>query len=109
MLPSPQSRVLHRKGAKTMRSRVLLLSASVVVLASIIVAILLVGESAPGQESDPADPVLVGAGDIAKCDDLRDEATATLLDGIPGTVFTTGDNAYESGTAANYQDCYEPS
>jgi acid phosphatase type 7 len=54
------------------------------------------------------DPVLVGAGDIAECDDPRDEATADLLDDIPGTVFTTGDNAYDSGTREEYEDCYEP-
>ena len=31
---------------------------------------------------------LVGAGDIASCSSTGDEATALLLDGIPGTVFT---------------------
>src|SRR5215210_681909 len=35
--------------------------------------------------------VLVGAGDIATCPGTGDEATAKLLDGISGTVFTTGD------------------
>ena len=55
------------------------------------------------------DPVLVGAGDIARCSDLAGaEATAKLLDGIPGTVYTTGDNAYESGTAREFADCYGP-
>jgi hypothetical protein len=34
--------------------------------------------------------------------------TATLLDAIAGTVFTLGDNAYPSGTAKNYTDCYDP-
>jgi hypothetical protein len=29
--------------------------------------------------------------------------------GIAGDVFTTGDNVYPSGTASNYQRCYEPS
>lgn len=53
--------------------------------------------------------VLVGAGDIADCSEPGDEATAALLDGIAGTVFTTGDNAYPSGSASNFQDCYEPS
>jgi len=53
--------------------------------------------------------VLVGAGDIASCDSLGDEATANLLDGIPGTVFTAGDNAYDRGTAAEFADCYDPS
>jgi acid phosphatase type 7 len=58
---------------------------------------------------DPSgDPVLVGAGDIASCSLDGDEATARLLDGISGTVFTAGDNAYEDGTAANYEDCYAP-
>lgn len=52
---------------------------------------------------------LVGAGDIADCDSDGDEATAALLDAIPGPVFTAGDNAYESGTAQEYATCYGPS
>ena len=55
------------------------------------------------------DPVLVGAGDIASCADLSGaEATAKLLDSIPGVVFTAGDNAYESGTAEEFKNCYQP-
>jgi acid phosphatase type 7 len=53
--------------------------------------------------------VLVGAGDIASCSSAGDEATARLLDGISGTVFTTGDNAYNSGTATQFKTCYHPS
>lgn len=53
--------------------------------------------------------VLVGAGDIAECGDTDDEATAGILDTVPGTVFTTGDNAYPDGTAADYANCYDPS
>jgi hypothetical protein len=56
-----------------------------------------------------SDPVLVGAGDIASCSSSGDEATALLLDNIPGTVFTLGDNAYESGSASEYANCYGPS
>ena len=52
--------------------------------------------------------VLVGAGDIANCELDGDEATAGLLDHLPGTVFTSGDNAYEDGTAAQFSNCYEP-
>ena len=52
--------------------------------------------------------VLVGAGDIADCGSTGDEATAALLDGIAGTVFTTGDNAYSSGTPEQFAQCYEP-
>ena len=51
---------------------------------------------------------LVGAGDIASCGLTADTATAKLVAGIAGTVFTAGDNAYESGSAAEYRDCYDP-
>jgi 3',5'-cyclic AMP phosphodiesterase CpdA len=51
--------------------------------------------------------VFVGAGDIAMCD-ANSEATARLLDGISGTVFALGDNAYFQGSRENYRNCYEP-
>ena len=56
-----------------------------------------------------APPVLVGAGDIASCSSSGDEATAALLDSIPGIVFTAGDNVYSRGSAAEFANCYEPS
>jgi hypothetical protein len=56
-----------------------------------------------------ADPVLVGAGDIASCVASGDEETARLLDQIPGAVFTVGDNAYASRTIRNPFPCYEAS
>jgi acid phosphatase type 7 len=59
--------------------------------------------------SAQSDPVLVGAGDIASCQSSGDEATANLLDSISGTVFTTGDNAYEDGTASEFAQCYDSS
>ncbi|MGZ8437005.1 MAG: phosphodiester glycosidase family protein [Candidatus Limnocylindrales bacterium] len=52
--------------------------------------------------------VLVGAGDIASCGLTADTATAKLVAGIAGTVFAAGDEAYESGSAAEFQDCYDP-
>ena len=52
--------------------------------------------------------ILAGAGDIADCDRADDEATAALLDRIPGTVFTAGDNAYPDGTLEQYRTCYDP-
>lgn len=57
-----------------------------------------------------SDPVLVGAGDIASCyaGNVSDEATAALLDTIPGTVFTAGDNAYPDGTLDQFRNCYGP-
>ena len=56
----------------------------------------------------PSDPVLVGAGDIASCRNSGASATATLIESIPGTVFTAGDNAYERGSVLDYQRCYGP-
>jgi len=51
--------------------------------------------------------VLVGAGDIADCKDLAGaEATAKLLDKIPGTVFAAGDLAYPDGSKENFE-CYD--
>ena len=52
---------------------------------------------------------LVGAGNIARCDRINDEATAALLDNIPGTVFALGDAAFPNGTPTNYTNCYDPS
>ena len=51
---------------------------------------------------------LVGAGDIARCDDRSDRATAKLLGKTRGTVFTLGDNVYPDGTRAQFRNCYSP-
>jgi hypothetical protein len=51
----------------------------------------------------------VGAGDIADCDLRTDEATAKLVKNIKGTVFTLGDNVYDTGTRAEFKNCYDPS
>jgi hypothetical protein len=59
-------------------------------------------------EMPTGDAVFVGAGDISDCDNDNDELTAQLLDAIPGTVFTTGDNVYSSGTTAQFAYCYDP-
>ena len=52
--------------------------------------------------------IFVGAGDVATCNSNNDEATAQLLDNIPGTVFVLGDNVYENATNAEFQNCYHP-
>lgn len=55
--------------------------------------------------AEPA--VLVGAGDIADCRDLSGaEATAKLLQQIPGTVMAVGDLAYPDGSVENFH-CYD--
>jgi hypothetical protein len=59
-----------------------------------------------GPSASPGDPVLVGAGAIASCGNTNDEATANILTTVDGTVFTVGDNAFDSGTLQEFQDCY---
>ena len=54
------------------------------------------------------DPVIVGAGDIADCTSTGDDATGALVTGVAGNVFTTGDNVYTNGTAAEFANCYDP-
>ena len=71
------------------------------------------GNGPPVVASPGAPVVLVGAGDIASCAAQEDEATARLLDSLvrsplPVVVFTTGDNAYENGTASEFAQCYDP-
>ena len=61
--------------------------------------------------ADEAGVVFVGAGDIANCEVAGGggaRATAALLDSIEGTVFTTGDHAYQTGSAKDFKNCYDP-
>jgi hypothetical protein len=62
---------------------------------------------------------MVGAGDIANCNDparpstFRDDSTALLLDSIVAAnpsaiVYTVGDNVYPSGTVDRFEQCYGP-
>ena len=62
--------------------------------------------------------VLIGAGDIARCDSPGDEATAALVDSVlradsgakvHDEVFTVGDDAMPNGTARNFALCFGPS
>ena len=55
-----------------------------------------------------ADPVIVGAGDIASCSRTSDTATAVVMDEVVGTVVTMGDNVYDNGTPTEFRECYEP-
>lgn len=71
------------------------------------IGVLLAAVGGAAAQDDPA--VLVGAGDIAQCGKESHHATAALLDSIPGTVFTAGDNAYRDGTVREFRECYEPS
>jgi acid phosphatase type 7 len=62
--------------------------------------------SSPATVANEQTAILVGAGDIADCSDLSGaEATAKLLEKIPGTVMAVGDLAYPNGTKENFA-CY---
>ena len=66
-------------------------------------------QAPPQQPPSSEDVVFVGAGDIANCELLTGaRATATLLDGIEGAVFTLGDHAYLRGTDSEFKRCYDP-
>lgn len=72
---------------------------------------LLTAAPAVSEEKPPSPEVavLAGAGDIADCRRITGaQATARLLDAIPGTVFTLGDHAYPDGTARQFAECYGP-
>ena len=86
-------------------------SASGLVLALDTGAVTLVAAADPARGTarltlQPA--VLVGAGDIGACDLPGARQTGLLLDRIPGTVFTAGDNAYPNGTRGQFARCYDP-
>jgi hypothetical protein len=52
---------------------------------------------------------LLAAGDVGYCGQPYDEATGNLIKTIPGTVAALGDLAYETGSAAEFAACYQPS
>lgn len=62
----------------------------------------------PDSTVPPGTEVLVGAGDIAFCGLPGAVATAKLLDALPGTVFTAGDNAYPNASLSDFANCYTP-
>ncbi|HEX7024905.1 MAG TPA: metallophosphoesterase, partial [Gemmatimonadales bacterium] len=62
--------------------------------------------------------IMIGAGDIASCTSLGDEATAALVDSVlkadsaahvDDAVFALGDTAYPDGTERDFALCFTPS
>jgi hypothetical protein len=62
----------------------------------------------PPPDTTIPDAFLVGAGDIGECGSPGPGLTAGLIAPLEGTVFTTGDNAYPSGTTDDFAKCYAP-
>jgi hypothetical protein len=62
----------------------------------------------PSTDSVSPDPTVIAAGDIVDCKNLSgSEATAKLLDKIPGTILPIGDLAYPDGSDQNFSECYD--
>ncbi len=62
--------------------------------------------------------VLIGVGDIARCESQGDEQTAAIVDsvlrvdsaaGVATAVFTMGDNAYSVGSTLEFKNCFTQS
>lgn len=80
-----------------------------IVLVIVVIALIGLGGAVGWARSRAdGDPVLVGAGDVADCKSPGAAITAALVERIPGTVFTLGDNAYPAGTPKEFADCYAP-
>lgn len=96
---------MHNRGLRM----TVLIAGGAMVLA--FAAVMLPAYAATTQTSSATsdDPILVGAGDIATCSSLGGaESTAKLLDKIPGTVFSAGDNSQDSGAYEQYLNCFDP-
>jgi len=66
-----------------------------------------------GLEGPPDDPgrieYVTAVADVASCTSSGDEATSAIVDTLPGLILMAGDIAYESGTAEQFANCYQPS
>jgi hypothetical protein len=81
-----------------------------VLFAGLLAAMRPMGAQQPPRAAHPESaPVVLAAGDIARCTIIGGAAaTARLLDRLPGTILTLGDHAYESGTQQEFEKCYAP-
>ncbi len=61
-----------------------------------------------GQGGSGTASVIVAA-DIGMCDSPGPEATALVVDRLPGRLLLAGDIAYMHGSTENFQRCFEPS
>ena len=98
---------------------------AVLVISVILGACHPVAQRTPPPASAPAEivalagaSVLIGSGDIARCNGGGDEVTARIVDSVlkadsvakvSDAVFTLGDNAYTSGSEGQWTNCFTPS
>lgn len=75
-------------------------------LATLLGASAFAAPSGQGQGELPA--VVLAAGDVAQCDTIGAVLTSALLHTQNGSILALGDLAYQTGTAEEFQRCYEP-
>ncbi|HEX8120205.1 MAG TPA: DNRLRE domain-containing protein [Solirubrobacteraceae bacterium] len=64
--------------------------------------------SVPRLPLPSGDPVLLGFGDVAKCDSSGDEAVARLVDTLPGIIAMDGDTEQNNASTGGYAGCFTP-
>jgi acid phosphatase type 7 len=74
----------------------------------------LVLTACPTSPAQPEPTVMFAVGDIAACDSGGDETTASLMDTLiishpDAAIALLGDLAYNTGSSAEFTDCYAPS
>ncbi len=62
--------------------------------------------SPPGVSAAADEVVLIAVGDVGRCDATGDDETGALAASLPGVVAILGDTAYESGSAAELEQCF---
>ncbi len=65
--------------------------------------------SEPVDDSPEQIAYVTAVADVASCASQGDESTSAIVDTLPGTILIAGDIAYDSGTAKEFADCYQPS
>lgn len=81
-------------------------------LGSIVTILAACTEAAVGLNPDETPEVIAlvtAVADVASCESQGDEATAAIVDTLPGLVLMAGDIAYESGTSDEFARCYDTS
>lgn len=64
--------------------------------------------TANGNTAASNDPAVLAAGDIATCGIRGSMETAEILGITEGTILALGDEAYPTGSAENFRNCYGP-
>jgi acid phosphatase type 7 len=77
-------------------------------------ALMLALSSCPTSPTEPEPAVMFAVGDIAACDSGGDETTANLMDTLianhpDAPIALLGDLAYNTGSSAEFNNCYAPS